>query len=185
LIPQDALISLAIYRPDMAGDHINMKRKNIILAISTLALLAVVGGGIASASAATNSTTGKSGFHPFSFMNKKNLTDEEKAALDVKMKAAQEAQTAKQAAIEAAIDSGDYNAWVKAVGENCPLLKKVTADNFSKYVQAENLIKQAKEIYKEIGIDQGLGFAGDRGGVPSADASGPHGRGFNQGGAKN
>lgn len=156
----------------MAGDNKYMKRKNIILVVSAFALLAVIGGGTMSALAATDSTVGRGGFHLFGFMNKKNLTDEEKSALDAKMKASQADRAAKQAAIEAAIAAGDYNAWAKAVGENCPLLKNVTVDNFSKYVQAEKLMKQAGDIYKEIGINKGLGFKDAQGGVPSANGMG-------------
>jgi hypothetical protein len=168
----------------MAGDaNYHMKKSNkIILTIAVFALLAVVGGGIMSASAATNSTTGKSGFHPFGFLGKnKTITADQKAAFDEKIKAEQTAQTAKQAAIDAAIAAGDYNAWVKAVGDKCPLLKKITAANFSQYVQAENLMKQARAIYLQLGINQGEGAGKGGLGMPLNSSTGPRGHGFGRG----
>ncbi len=67
------------------------------------------------------------------------------------------AMTAKRAAIQAALDAGDYNAWVKAVGAKNPLLKKITADNFSLYVQYKTLMKEGKyteaqTIGRQLGI---------------------------------
>jgi len=166
----------------MVGDNnifMNKKSNKIILTVAVFALLAVVGGGIMSASAATNSTTGKSGFHPFSFSGKnKTMTAEQKTAFDAKMKTAKDAQTTKQAAIDAAIAAGDYNAWVKAVGDKSPLLKKITAANFSQYVQAENLMKQARAIYQQLGISQGEGLGKGGPGMPPNGSIGPRGHGF-------
>lgn len=133
------------------------------------ALLAVVGGGIATASAAANSTTGKSVFRQFA---KKTLTDEQKAEMDAKIKNAQSEMAARQAAIDTAVAANDYNAWVKAVGEKSPLVSKINAANFSKYVQAENLMKQARDIYKELGINQGEGFKNGNGRVSPSGVPG-------------
>jgi hypothetical protein len=159
------------------------KSNKIFLTVAVFALLAVVGGGIVSASAATNSTTGKSGFHFLNFFQGKNktMTADQKAALDAKMKAAEEAQVTKQTAIDAAISAGDYNAWVKAVGDKSPLLKKITASNFSQYVQAENLMKQAAAIYQQLGINQGEGLGKGNLGMPPNGSAGSRGHGFGRG----
>jgi hypothetical protein len=168
----------------MVGDtNCHMEKSNkIILTVAVFALLAVVGGGIMSASAATNSTTGKSGFHFSGFLGKnKTMTADQKTAFDAKIKAAQTAQAAKQAAIDAAITASDYNAWVKAVGDKSPLLKKITASNFSQYVQAENLMKQARAIYQQLGINQGEGLEKGKLGLFPNGSAGPRGHGFGRG----
>jgi len=60
-------------------------------------------------------------------------------------------------AIKDALDNNDYNAFVAAVGDDCPFKDKITEENFSKMIEAHNLqkegnIDQAKEIMEEIGI---------------------------------
>jgi len=81
-------------------------------------------------------------------------------------------QKTKIDAVETALANSDYTAWVttqKALDANCPLLTKITSDNFSKYVEANNLRKQADSIMKDLGIngagrgDMG-GFGGPEGG---------------------
>ncbi len=66
-------------------------------------------------------------------------------------------KTAKQAAIQAALTAGDYSAWVKAIGANNPLAKKITADNFSQYVQYKQLMKEGKYSEAQT-IGQQLGI---------------------------
>jgi len=73
------------------------------------------------------------------------------------------------AAADAAIQSGDYDAWVKAVSVNDQmpeLLKAVTKDNFAKFSEAMklekqgmDLIKQSRDILDSIGVNPpGPGF---------------------------
>jgi hypothetical protein len=61
----------------------------------------------------------------------------------------------KQAAVLAALDANDYNAWVKAVGTSSPMLSKINQNNFPQYVQAYNLRKQADAILVSLGLNQG------------------------------
>jgi len=66
-----------------------------------------------------------------------------------------------RAAAETAIASNDYNAWKTAMGGN-PMTEKITADNFTKFVEAHNLMKEgktdeAKTIMEELGVN-GIGF---------------------------
>jgi hypothetical protein len=90
------------------------------------------------------------------------------------------------AALEANSGSGDYNAWAiaeKAMNANSPLLTKITADNFSQYVQAHNLQKQADDIMTKLGINRGSdmnGFEhGMRGGFGPGGHDGPRDQGVN------
>lgn len=68
----------------------------------------------------------------------------------------------KQAAVDAALQASDYNAWVQAVGENSPILDKINASNFPKFVQAHQLRKQANAIMTELGLDQGMRYGMQR-----------------------
>ena len=58
-------------------------------------------------------------------------------------------------AADAAIEAGDYNAWLEAVGEGCPMAQSVNADNFSKFSEAHKLMNQAHDIFAELGIERG------------------------------
>ena len=66
--------------------------------------------------------------------------------------------TAKKAAIDAALTANDYNAWVTAVGPNAPILKKITATNFSSYVQLYNLKVQEKALTTQLGLTGQFGL---------------------------
>ncbi len=66
-------------------------------------------------------------------------------------------RAAHKVAVESALNSGDYNAWVKAVGTSSPMLKKINSGNFAKYVQAYQLRMQANTIMTELGFDKGKG----------------------------
>ncbi len=63
----------------------------------------------------------------------------------------------KRQAIKKALEAGDYEAWLKAVGEDSPITKKINADNFDRFVEAYNLFKSgdkegAAKIFKELGV---------------------------------
>ncbi len=64
----------------------------------------------------------------------------------------------KQAAIDAALQASDYNAWVTAVGTTSPLLTKINSTNFPQFVQAYQLRKQADAILVGLGLNQGQGM---------------------------
>ncbi len=75
-----------------------------------------------------------------------------------------------RAAIEAAIADGDYETWKSLIEEknpDCPLLEKITADNFSQLQEMQTLQKRMSTIHENLGIDGGFGkgFGGDRGGI--------------------
>ncbi len=92
------------------------------------------------------------------------LTDSEKTSLKAEAALRQQNQSAKRVAIDAALKNSDYQAWLKAVGSNSVLTTKITADNFSKLVEAYKLRQQADVIMKDLGIERmgfgGMGFGG-------------------------
>ena len=61
-------------------------------------------------------------------------------------------------AVDSALQAGDYNAWVQAVGTSSPILTKINATNFPKFVQAYQLRKQADAIMAELGLNQGMKY---------------------------
>lgn len=61
-----------------------------------------------------------------------------------------------------AMDAGDYMAWLEAV-EGSPIAEKISEENFSKLVEAHNLMQAgdfegAREIREELGLKTGRGF---------------------------
>ena len=147
-----------------------MNKKFALLSLTALTALAVTGG---TALAATNFRANQSADQAkIGKMNRQRpaeLTEAQRAEIVAK----QDEMKAKFAPIEAAITAGDYNAWVtaqKALDENCPLLAKITKDNFNRYVESFKLRQQAEVIDKELGLEHG--FGGRHGGV---------GLGFGQG----
>ncbi|MEI6529157.1 MAG: hypothetical protein WCN88_01970 [Candidatus Falkowbacteria bacterium] len=64
----------------------------------------------------------------------------------------------RKVAVDAAMASGDYNAWVAAEGKSSSILAKINANNFPKLVQAYELRKQEETIMKDLGIKQGAKF---------------------------
>lgn len=105
---------------------------------------------------ANNTASGTPGF--FRHMNK-NLTPEQKSALQSQWEVKNAQFKAKNDAIKAALDANDYNAWVKAVGEGAPILEKINQDNFSKLVEANGYMEKAQAIMAELSI-QGRGMFG-------------------------
>ncbi len=62
----------------------------------------------------------------------------------------------KRDAIKAALEAGDYEAWLAAVGDG-PVTEKINADNFDQLVEAHRLMQEgdkegAKAIFKELGL---------------------------------
>jgi hypothetical protein len=217
-----------------------MNKKLIVSGVAAFAILAAIAGitstVMAADSTSTDSILGKLGFHQRGKMTQ--LTDAQKEEMKTKMDAVNAAleagdynawvtaekamnenspmlskvtsenfsdyvkqykqreadmatRKAKADAVNAALEAGDYNAWVtaeKAVNENSPILSKITADNFSKYSEAYKLRKQADSILTELGVndhgDKGFGPGGMRGeGGPGRGMHGGFGSGDGMNGA--
>lgn len=135
-----------------------MKKSNIIMtsAAALVALVAVTG--IALSSFAQDETTPDTTVDtPYgSRMHKwQNLSEEEQADLKAQWEAKRAEMEAKKEAIQAVLEAGDYQAWVQAVGEDCPMLEKINEDNFSRFVEAHNYMEQGRAIFEELGIAKG------------------------------
>ena len=62
----------------------------------------------------------------------------------------------------AAVEAGDYTAWVEAVGE-APFAKKVTEENFSEFTQLHALMEEGNwEEVKALRKELGIGLGGER-----------------------
>lgn len=87
------------------------------------------------------------------------LSEDQQAAIEARQQAME--------AVMAAIENGDYNAWLEAV-ENVNLGVKftelITEENFSKFVEMHQLMQEAQEIREELGIGGWgrMGFGGQR-----------------------
>lgn len=148
-----------------------MKNTKLVKSIAALSFLVLASGGVLAANAASNTSTSSSSSTKTASSeavrargNRSELTEAQKtemeakrAEMDVKMKT-----------VKTALESGDYNAWVtaeKAINVNSPILTKVTASNFNRFVEAHKLRAQADSIMTELGIDrgEGRGFGGRQG----------------------
>lgn len=65
-------------------------------------------------------------------------------------------------AARAAVDAGDYTAWVDAIGD-APFAQKVTEENFDQFAQLHTLMEEGNwEEAKELREELGLGLGGKR-----------------------
>lgn len=129
------------------------------LALGLMALVVVSAVGISSASMAATSSD--------SSINTKTNVSEVKSNIGVRnfkhlkknsnWVANQAAREARKTAINAALKANDYNAWVTAVGPNAPILQKINASKFNRFVEAYNLRQQAQTIMTELGVNKGEG----------------------------
>ncbi len=138
-----------------------MNKRIALLSLTAITALAVTGG---TALAATNFRANQSvGQAKAGKMNRQwpaELTEAQQVEMKAQVEARQNEMKAKMAPIAAAITAGDYEAWVtaqKALDENCPLLSKITKDNFKRYIESFKLRQQTEVIDKELGIDRGFG----------------------------
>lgn len=126
------------------------KKKYFISGLAVLSVLAITAGASSVMAADTSANSLIDKFKIRHGQERQELTDDQKAEIKTKIEA-----------VKSALEAGDYNAWVaaqKAINEDCPMLDKITSDNFSKYVEANNLRKQADNIMKDLGInDMGRG----------------------------
>jgi len=139
-----------------------MKNKKLISGIVALSAVALLGGGLLAANAATFSSAPTkigqaNGWFHHRDHGHVNLTADQKVAIENKREANQAAMQARQTAVAAAITNNNYNAWVTAVGSGNPLVQKITSANFPQYVQAYNLMQQSRQIMTSLGLDHGFG----------------------------
>lgn len=137
-----------------------MKIKKSQAAFGLAALVVISTIGLSSATLAAgrnhnNNNSATSTAMRFEKGNRVELTEAQKTEME-----------AKRTAEEAALKAKDYNAWVTAVGSDSPMLKKINATNFSKYVELYNLRQQEKTLMDELGLEgngRGMGMGAGRG----------------------
>lgn len=156
-----------------------MKNKKLMNTVIALSALALIGGGIIASQAASDNAfearNGKAmrgearGFE--------NLSEEEKIVMEAQRESRQAEMKADFEAVEVALAANDYNAWKDAIGENNPFAEKVTADNFSEFIGAHNLMNDAREILKGLGIEGGptMGLGRGQGNGQAIGRSQAHG----------
>lgn len=141
-----------------------MKRKNILtVSALSLASIALVAGFAFSAYAQdAEAATAENRVRGQRFQVNMEMTAEQKADFEAKRVEREGEMEVKRAAMQSAVNSGNYDTWVLAVkaqmGDNAPILEKITADNFAQFVEAHQLMFQAQEKFKAIGLDQGMGM---------------------------
>jgi len=154
-----------------------MKKKNIVTtSVLSLAMIALAAGFAFNAYAQTPDTnTAKAMFRGEGFRQNVNLTDEQKADMEARRAEMEATRAEHQAAMQTALNSGNYDTWVQVVknqmGDDAPILSQVTADNFSQFVEAHQLMTQAQDKFAALGIERGFGMH---------DGAG-HGRGMGRG----
>ncbi len=170
-----------------------MKLNNLTKGVVAFSVLSMLASGALMASAANDANPSIAGLKNGQacgrgqqgnmLINNTALTDAQKADL-----AAKKAEMdAKQVTVKAALAASDYNAWVtavKAMNANCPLLTKITADNFPKYAEAMKLSLQSELILKDLGIEgqgMGMGMGMGMGGFEHGLGKGENGFGRHQG----
>ena len=128
--------------------------------IGTLALMA---GGVVVADAAANKAATRgvqdgSGQGYGRMMT--DLTAEERVTWESDREAHRVEMETKHVAVQAAVASGSYEAWKLAVGEDHPFASKITAENFSRFVEAHQNVDEARAIFAELGIEGAPGMGG-------------------------
>ncbi len=144
-----------------------MNKRVALLSLTAIIALAVTGGtALAATNLRANQSAGQVKVGKMNRQRPAELTEAQRAEMKAQMEARQNEMKAKMAPIAAAITAGDYEAWVvaqKALDENCPLLTKITKDNFGRYAESFKLRQQAEAIDKELGIERGFGGHGGPG----------------------
>lgn len=132
-----------------------MKNNNLMITgvASLVALVAVAGVAMSTFASESETNDNNYGFRANKPMHR-YMSDEDKAEREAKIEERKAEMEAKHEAVVAALEAGDYNAWVEAVGEDSPILEKITVDNFSRFVEVHNLRAEAKTIMEELGIEK-------------------------------
>lgn len=115
--------------------------KNILLGLTSLGTLVALGLVISSVSLAAEDTTARK-------FGRGNFDPAQMEELRAEMEA-------KHQVVEAALESGDYSAWLAAIPENSPMAENITEANFPRLVEAHRLMAEARSIMEELGLPGG------------------------------
>ncbi len=147
------------------------KQKNLFLAGSAALISLVAIGSVATASLAASDENG------FSFFpgkgSKGNLSEEEKDSWikereewkedlvlrrdEFKQEREQIRVSLRSEAIQNAINSGDFQSWQEAIGDNCPLSDRLGEEEFSQLENHEDFKQEMRKIKEEMGMEKGFG----------------------------
>ncbi|MFZ4648093.1 MAG: hypothetical protein ACOYMB_00470 [Patescibacteria group bacterium] len=145
-----------------------MKKKSIVFgALAMLTLVAVAGASLpvlaatdSSATANASSRVNKLKNRLDNFKRGKTLTAAQKVDNQSKMEARKAEMVTERADMQTALNSGSFDTWVLAVkkykGDNAPILKQVTRDNFAKFVEAQGYLVKGKTMMEEMGVKGGI-----------------------------
>ncbi len=126
-----------------------MKKSNIIKGVLFFSVLTLISGSIFMAQAASDGSFQKK------FNHGQKMSAEQKATFEAQHTERQASREFRQEAVQKALDNNDYQAWVAAVGSNNPMTEKITESNFTRFIEAHQLMKQAVGIMAELGIEKG------------------------------
>ena len=139
-----------------------MKNKNIVTSsVLSLAMIALASGFAFNVYAQTSDeSVGDAMFRGERFGQNVNLTDEQKAERESHWTEMDAIRVEHQATMQAALNSGNYDTWAKAVtsqmGVDAKILTQVNTNNFSEFVEAHQLMTQAQDKFTALGIDRGF-----------------------------
>jgi len=143
----------------------NLKKSHLAWSLAALTIVSTVGlsqatlaAGISDSGTDSVSTKPVSTVFHFSPGSNKGVKPVLTAAQKADLEAKKADFKAKQTEVENALKSGNYEAWVAAVGTDNPLISKITAANFSRYVEIYNLHQQEQAIMAELGLTNGGQF---------------------------
>jgi len=115
-------------------------KKNNLLIIPAILCFALLGASVVNYSAEAAINKGRL------MQNKQNT--------EINYEQRQAERTAKQEAEAKAIAANNYEAWLAAVGADCPMAKKINKDNFHQLVELRNLQKLVQEKAKALGLER-------------------------------
>lgn len=146
-----------------------MKHKKLSLTLGLGALGILLTAGLASAALAAgpNAASGKGNNNSLNHLGRGQgmgleMSTTQRAEVMAKREERRQANSSHRTAVEVALKANNYQAFVQAVGESHPILKKVNASNFTRLVELYNLKQQEQKIMTELGLESpqkgGLGL---------------------------
>jgi hypothetical protein len=140
-----------------------MKKNNVIKVAAAIGAITLMAGGVVVADAAMGRSFNKENFKGSSLGSENKqfmfgLSEEERevrlAEVSARRLANQEEMSVRREAILAALNSGDYEAWKLAVGENHPFVNQITADNFLQFASAHQDMDSLQEKLAEMSLER-------------------------------
>ncbi|RLC36847.1 hypothetical protein DRH27_04600 [Candidatus Falkowbacteria bacterium] len=136
-----------------------MKKSSIVSSFAAAIVAVIAVSGIAFISFAADGDTGGTDLRRPFF--KHGLSDETREQIMADKEIWLAEREVRHEAVKTALDAGDYDAWIEAIGEDAPVLEKINSGNFNRFIEAHELREQARSIMEELGVQgEGLGVRG-------------------------